>query len=170
MSNRPVKKRGELLHSPPGVVSDAEAVPVVLCIQWKEQGQWGVDCISWAFLNKTPSLLSTPLSLIFMLLGMHSEAAGTPGSWRGALLIPPFSTLPFFTSSFFLPKTGLRGTFLQKAAWAVLYLFTLRPRPSCMFGKTMQVETLHPPHCSGFFKEKALQQCCSSLKRRCLWK
>lgn len=44
----PVKKRGVLLHGPPGVASDWEAVPVVLCIQWKEQGQWGVDCISWA--------------------------------------------------------------------------------------------------------------------------
>lgn len=44
----PVKKRGVLLLGPPGVVSDGEAVPVVLCIQWKEQSQRGVDCISWA--------------------------------------------------------------------------------------------------------------------------
>lgn len=96
-------------------------------------------------IKKKPSLSSTPLSLIFMVLGMHLEAAGTPGGWRRALLIPPFSFFlhfAFLPKSFFspfLPKTGLRGTFLHKAARTVLFLFTPRPRPSCMFGKTMQV-------------------------------
>lgn len=31
--HRPLKKRGALFQGPPGVVSDGEAVPVVLCIQ-----------------------------------------------------------------------------------------------------------------------------------------
>lgn len=64
ISNRLMKKRGELLHGPPGVVSDGEAVPVVLCIQWKEQGWRGVHCISWA-----SSLIKT---LLFLPPPSHS--------------------------------------------------------------------------------------------------
>ena len=99
----PVKKRAVLLHGPPGVVSDGEAVPVVLCIQWKEQGQRGADCIFWAsFFIRTSLFLPPPFPLIFMILGMHSEAAGTLGGWWGALVIPPSC---FILHSVFLPKS-----------------------------------------------------------------
>ena len=171
MSNRPVKRRGGLLLGPPGVVSDAEAVAVALCIQWKEQGQWGVDCISWAFLNKNPPFFPPPPPHFHddpwnALRGCRNSrwlAGGAPNT--SFLFLSPLCLSSQVLFVLFLPKTGLRGTFHRKASWTVLYLFMLRPHRSCMFRKTMQVETLtHPPHSSGFLKEKAPQQCCSSWK------
>lgn len=98
----PVKKRGELLHGPPGVASDGEAI-LIIGYSVKRAGSVG----GWLYLlglllYKSSCLSSTSLALIFMILGMHSEAAGTPVVWRGALLIPPFS---FFLHSVFLPKS-----------------------------------------------------------------
>lgn len=61
-----------------------------------------------------------------------------------------------------------RSTFLQTAAWTVLELSIVRPEAWCTFGKAKQVEPLSPvspPRLPSLFTAKALQQCCSSLKR-----
>lgn len=63
-----------------------------------------------------------------------------------------------------------RSTFLQTAAWTVLELSIVRPDAWCTFGKAKQVEPLSPvppPRLPSLFTAKALQQCCSSLKRWC---
>lgn len=144
MSNRPVKEKGDLLHGSPGVVADGEAVSVVLCIQWKEQGQQGVACIIWATSLITTLLFLQPLSPCFHdpwnALGGYRNSRWVTG---GA---PNTSFLHFLPEFFvyFSPQDRSKG-FLQKAAWAVLSLFTLRARPSCMFGETVQVETVFPP-------------------------
>ena len=112
VSNRTCEEeRSAPFFGPPGVVSDGEAVPVVLCIQWKEQGQRGFDCISWA-----SSFIKILLFLPPPLTGFHDPWNALRGCRNSRWLTggapntssPFLFLLPSFSKSYFFPFFPLR--------------------------------------------------------------
>lgn len=128
----------------------------------------------WLYvLRESPLWIPLFIPLIFMIIGMRSEAVGTLGGWRGALLMGVRGGVGgalavLFSVSFFFSSPGLHFFGQRHGPCWNCPSSDLSPgarleRPSRLNPSALS----HPPRLPGLFTAKALQHClcCGSLKR-----